>query len=114
MSEVKRDFTDRSVVDCFQQEVEIVVETYKKDGLKLGEAIGALELVKLDLWKEQTEEAPSLAQEEPPQNTMEAGQNNGQQAKVSICQHAVPNKYMCLNDGLLCQGQCGVPTDQAC
>jgi len=56
MLEVKRDFTNRSVVDCFQQEIEVVLETYKKDGLKLGEAVGVLELVKLDLWKEQTEE----------------------------------------------------------
>ena len=54
MSEVKRDFTNKSVVDCFQQEIEVVINVYKKDGLKLGEAIGALELVKLDLWKEQT------------------------------------------------------------
>ena len=50
MSNVKRDFTSKSVVDCFQEEIELVIETYRKDGLKLGEAVGAIELVKLDLW----------------------------------------------------------------
>jgi len=53
MSEVKRDFTNKSVVDCFQEEINLVIETYRKDGLKLGEAIGALELAKLDLWEEE-------------------------------------------------------------
>ena len=53
MSEVKRDFTNKSVVDCFQKEINLVIETYRKDGLKLGEAIGALELTKLDLWEEE-------------------------------------------------------------
>jgi len=53
MSEVKRDFTSKSLVDCFQEEIELVIETYRKDGLKLGEAVGVIELVKLDLWNEE-------------------------------------------------------------
>ena len=52
----ERDYTHKSTIQCFQDELNVVINTYRDEGLTLGEAVGALELVKLDLWKEQTEE----------------------------------------------------------
>jgi len=49
----ERDYTHKPIIQCFQDELNVVINTYRDEGLTLGEAVGALELVKLDLWKEQ-------------------------------------------------------------
>jgi hypothetical protein len=47
----------KSIVQQFQDDITAVVDKYRDQGLSLGESIGAIELVKLDLWREQTEDA---------------------------------------------------------
>ena len=44
------------LIQLFQDEINKVVDKYRDEGLTLGEAIGALELVKLDLYSETNEE----------------------------------------------------------
>jgi len=46
----------------FQEELSGVIDKYRDQGLTLGEAIGAIELCKLDLWRDQTDFA---ADDEP-------------------------------------------------
>lgn len=43
----------------------------------------------------------------------EAIQNNKQQAKVEICENAIPKDWLCRLDNKICLGQCGKSTEQA-
>lgn len=43
------------LIDKFQDEVNGVIQKYNDQGLTLGEAIGVLEIVKLDMWQAQKE-----------------------------------------------------------
>lgn len=45
------------LIQQFQDELGKTIDKYRDQGLTLGESIGAIELVKLDLWREQTEDA---------------------------------------------------------
>ena len=47
----------KPIIQQFQDELSKVVDKYRDQGITLGESIGAIELVKLDLWNEQTEDA---------------------------------------------------------
>lgn len=40
------------LINIFQKEIEGIVDKYKDEGLTYGEAIGVLEIVKLDLWED--------------------------------------------------------------
>ena len=46
----------KPMIQIFQDEIEAVVRRYYDQGLTLGEAVGALEVVKLDLWRNQRDE----------------------------------------------------------
>jgi hypothetical protein len=41
----------------FQDDIALVIDRYRNEGLTFGEAIGVLEIVKLDLWSDQSEDA---------------------------------------------------------
>jgi hypothetical protein len=47
----------KPIIQQFQDELSAVVDKYRDQGITLGESVGAIELVKLDLWNEQTEDA---------------------------------------------------------
>jgi hypothetical protein len=40
----------KPLLQQFQDDINLVVDKYRDQGLSNGEAIGALEIVKLDLW----------------------------------------------------------------
>lgn len=44
--------SERPLIDCFQSDLEEVLDRYKDQGLTVGEVIGTLETVKLDAWRE--------------------------------------------------------------
>ena len=44
----------KPLIQQFQDDLDEVVDKYREQGLTLGESIGAIEIVKLDLWREQT------------------------------------------------------------
>lgn len=44
------------LVQQFQDEINGVIDKYRDEGLTLSEAIGAIELTKLDLWHEAQED----------------------------------------------------------
>jgi hypothetical protein len=44
----------------FKDDIDAVVERYYDQGITISEAIGAIELVKLDLWRAQIEEPPEF------------------------------------------------------
>lgn len=46
----------KPMIQFFQDEIEAVVRKYYDQGLTLGEAIGVLEVVKLDLWSNQRDD----------------------------------------------------------
>jgi hypothetical protein len=46
----------KPLVQCFSDEIDAVIEKYFETGLTVSEAVGALELLKLNLWRDQTEE----------------------------------------------------------
>ena len=45
----------RPIIQSFQDNLNIFIDGYREQGITLSEAIGALEIVKLDLWFEQKE-----------------------------------------------------------
>jgi hypothetical protein len=47
----------KPIIQQFQDELSSVVDRYRDQGITLGESIGAIELVKLDLWNERVEDA---------------------------------------------------------
>jgi hypothetical protein len=44
------------VIQHFQDDLEAVIDKYRGEGVSLGECIGGLEVVKLNLWRELTQE----------------------------------------------------------
>jgi len=46
----------KPIVQHFQDDLSAVVDKYRDQGLTLSEAIGAIELIKLDLWHTEDEE----------------------------------------------------------
>jgi hypothetical protein len=50
----------KPIIDQFKDDLEAVVDRYRDQGITLGESVGAIELLKLDLWREQTEEPPGF------------------------------------------------------
>jgi hypothetical protein len=41
------------LIDLFSIEINSIIDKYRDEGLTVGEAIGAIEIIKLDLWDEQ-------------------------------------------------------------
>lgn len=50
----------KPIAQQFKDDLQTVVDKYYDQGITLSEAIGAIELLKLDLWREQTEEPPEF------------------------------------------------------
>ena len=50
----------KPIAQQFKDDLQAVVDKYYDQGITLSEAIGAIELLKLDLWREQTEEPPEF------------------------------------------------------
>lgn len=50
----------KPIAQQFKDDLQAVVNKYYDQGITLSEAIGAIELLKLDLWREQTEEPPEF------------------------------------------------------
>jgi hypothetical protein len=46
----------KPIIQQFQDDICSVVDRYRDNGLTIWEAIGAIELIKLDLWSEHNEE----------------------------------------------------------
>lgn len=44
------------LLDLFQEELNNVIDKYRDQGLTVGEAVGAMEMTKLDLWMENQDE----------------------------------------------------------
>ena len=51
---------DKPIIQQFQDELNAVVDRYRNEGITFGEAIGSLEIVKLDLHSELLEEEDEL------------------------------------------------------
>lgn len=43
------------IIQQFQDDVNLLIDKYRDQGITLGEVIGALELIKLDVWFDQKE-----------------------------------------------------------
>ena len=54
----------KSKMQRFEDELESVVEKHLEKGLKLGQAIGTLEIIKLNLWSDFTEEESEEEEED--------------------------------------------------
>ncbi len=50
----------KPIAQQFSDDLRVVIDKYYDQGITLSEAIGAIELLKLDLWREQTEEPPEF------------------------------------------------------
>jgi hypothetical protein len=46
----------KPLIQQFQDDLCCVIDKFRDQGLTVGESIGAIELLKLDLWQEQNEE----------------------------------------------------------
>ena len=42
------------LIDLFSTEINSIIDKYRDEGLTVGEAIGAIEIIKLDLYNEQS------------------------------------------------------------
>jgi len=47
---------NKPLVQQFQDDINAVIDKYRDEGLTVSEAVGAIELSKLDLWHEQESE----------------------------------------------------------
>ena len=50
----------KPLVDCFHDDIEAVVDKYRNEGITLSEVIGCLELIKMDIHRDnfQSDESP--------------------------------------------------------
>lgn len=46
------------LIQLFSDELQLVVDKYRDQGLTYGEAIGAIEIIKLNLWNEEVSDDP--------------------------------------------------------
>jgi len=46
----------KPIIQQFQDDIEAVIDKYRDQGITFGEAIGAIEMVKISLWSEKIED----------------------------------------------------------